>query len=52
MALFGLIGAWNYSAETACSAVGGSPRSGFEARLNAPTEQVQHVVIGRRMTDR
>jgi len=24
MALFGLIGAWNYSAETAPSAVGGS----------------------------
>jgi DNA end-binding protein Ku len=31
MALFGLIGAWNYSAETARSAVGGSPRSGFES---------------------
>jgi hypothetical protein len=27
MALFGLIGAWNYSAETARSAVGGSPSS-------------------------
>jgi hypothetical protein len=31
MALFGLIGAWNYSAETTRSAVGGSPRSGFES---------------------
>jgi hypothetical protein len=32
MALFGLIGAWNYSAETACSAVGGSSsRSGSES---------------------
>jgi hypothetical protein len=29
--LFGLIGAWNYSAETARSAVSGSPRSGFES---------------------
>jgi hypothetical protein len=31
MALFGLIEAWNYSAATARSAVGGSPRSGFES---------------------
>jgi hypothetical protein len=31
MALFGLIGAWNYSAETARPALGGSPRSGFES---------------------
>jgi hypothetical protein len=31
MALFDLIGAWNYSAETARSAVGGSPRGGFES---------------------
>ena len=31
MALFGLIGAWNYSTETARSAVGGSPRGGFES---------------------
>src|SRR4051794_34876637 len=31
MALFGLIEAWNYSAVTARSAVGRSPRSGFES---------------------
>jgi hypothetical protein len=31
MALFGLIGAWNLSAETARSAVGCSPRSGSQS---------------------
>jgi hypothetical protein len=36
MALFGLIGAWNYSAETAPSAVDGFAAQG----LKTPTERV------------
>jgi predicted ATP-dependent Lon-type protease len=40
MALFGLIRAWNYSAETARSAVGGSPRSGFESASDAGAQRV------------
>src|SRR5260370_14676388 len=45
VALFGRIRAWNYSAETARSAAGCSPRSGSESTPEASTEQVQHVVI-------